>query len=130
MKRSKKFYVSLTAVALCVLALLVWRFLCLSRAWCLGGATLCYEENGEIVSVELEWGDWVEISGMFNLNFLEENRYRCPVSESLCIKTGTQTFYIAGDGCDLVHIAGTDRCFETGERDRLWEILKEYGVKH
>lgn len=131
MKRSKSFYIKLAVVLLCLTALLACRFVYYSRAYCLAGATLCYRDRDkqEDVSVELEFKDWFTISRMFNFNRLEENWYRCPVSDWLCIKTGNQTFYIAGDGCDLVHIPGKDKCFHTGNRDKLWEILEKYGVE-
>jgi len=128
-KHTKNYYVSLIMVILCLAALVTMRFLFCSRAWGLSGATLYYTTKGETVSVELERKDWAEIARMFNFNVLEENRYRCPVSEELCIKSGNQTFYIAEDGCDMVEVAGSDKCFETGKRDRLWEILKKYGAK-
>ena len=130
MKFKKKFNKKLIPIILCLLALVALRFVCYSRAWGVGNATLYYTKRGESRVIDLKWEDWFTISRIFNFNPLEEKWSRCPVSENLSIKWGFQTFYIAGDGCGLVYLPDRDMCFQIDERDKLWEILEKYDVHY
>jgi len=129
----KKTKITIAVVAVLLVLVVVARFLFFSCAWSFCTATLHYEgyHEGKKINVTavLEKEDWNEISRIFNYNRYEINMYRCPVNEKFSISAGGITYYIAGDGCDLVHVPSRNLCFEMKDRTTVDRILAKYGVE-